>query len=121
MQKLSQSTKAKNPREPTLGMHPSKNINLPKLDKIIVRNGVANYKNIPGYEKKQAEIDVSSLLKIEGKNSQKYDYNKYDESKKVLDRDLKAELRRIYNLKPSPSKQDRQSKPYRNIELPRIN
>lgn len=71
-------------------MHPTKNINLPKLDKIIVRNGVANYKNLPGYEKKQPEIDVSNLLKIEGKNSQKYDYNKYDESKKVLDRDLKA-------------------------------
>lgn len=48
---------------------------------------------------------MSNLLKIEGKNNQKYDINKYDEPKKVLDRDLKAELRRIYNLKPSPSKQ----------------
>lgn len=108
-------------------MHPSKNVNLPKLDKIIVRNNPQNYKNLGqlherSYDKKQAQIDVSSLLKIEGKNNQKYDYNKYDEPKKVLDRDLKAELRRIYNLKPSPSKQDRQLKPgYRNVELPRLN
>lgn len=60
VQKLSQSTKAKNPREPTIGMHPnpSKNINLPKLDKIIVRNNPDKYKT-PGiyqdrsYDKKQ--------------------------------------------------------------------
>lgn len=47
MQKLSQSTKSKNPKEPILGMHPSKNINLPKLDKIIVRNNQnqANHRN----------------------------------------------------------------------------
>jgi len=27
-------------------MHPSKNVNLPKLDKIIVRNNPQNYKNL---------------------------------------------------------------------------
>lgn len=89
-------------------MHP-KNINLPKLDKIIVKNSPSNYKialqQEKNYDRKQSQIDVSNLLKIEGKNNQKYDINKYDEPKKVLDRDLKAELRRIYNLKPSPSKQ----------------
>ena len=62
---------------------------------------------------------MSNMLRIEGKgNSPKYDY-KYD-GKKNLDRDLKAELRRIYNLKPSPSKQDRMKPLRRNIELPRI-
>jgi hypothetical protein len=53
-------------------MHPNplKNLNLPKLDKIIVRNNPGNYKspvgiyNEKGYEKKSSEIDVSSLLKI---------------------------------------------------------
>jgi hypothetical protein len=48
-------------------MHPSKNVNLPKLDKIIIRNSPQNYKNLAherSYDKKQAEIDVSNLLKI---------------------------------------------------------
>lgn len=48
--------------------NPSKNINLPKLDKIIVRNNPDKYKaplyQDRSYEKKQMEIDVSSLLKI---------------------------------------------------------
>lgn len=88
VQKLSQSTKSKNPREPVqgMGMHlnsnQSKNINLPKLDKIIVRNNPSNYRNPPiyqekGYDRKQVELDVSNLLKIEGRSSNKYD-NKYD-------------------------------------------
>lgn len=113
-----------------MGMHPnpSKNINLPKLDKIIVRNIGGNYKSpniyqAQGYEKKQVDIDVSNILKIEGRGNQRNDYSnhhKYDEPKKVLDRDLKAELRRIYNLKPVPA-QDKQVRPlYRNVELPRI-
>lgn len=45
-------------------MHPSKNINLPKLDKIIVRNNQGNYRNPQNGDKKAVEIDVSSLLKI---------------------------------------------------------
>ena len=65
-------------------------------------------------------IDVSDLLKIEGRsNNPRYDY-KYEEPKKAMDKDLKAELRRIYNLKPSPSKQDRMRPLRRNVELPRI-
>lgn len=59
------------------------------------------------------------MLKIEGKGSQpsqvRYDYD-YEQSKKNADRDIKAELRKIYNLKPSPKKPNR-----RIVELPRIN
>jgi hypothetical protein len=107
-----------------MSMHPTKNINLPKLDKIIGRNNnnqVNNYK-VPerNYDKKSIDIDVANILKIEGKNSS---HNKYDpeQPKRVLERDLKAELRRIYNLKPSPSKQERLAKPgYKIVELPRI-
>jgi hypothetical protein len=55
------------------------------------------------------------MLKIEGKsNQQRYDYE-YEMSKKQADRDIRAELRKIYNLKPSPKKHSR-----RMIELPRI-
>lgn len=83
MPKLSQSTKSKNPNLP-VSMHPAKNINLPKIDKIIARNN-GSYKSPAGIyhqpnyhnERKQANIDVSNLLKIEGKNSNpkyKYDY-----------------------------------------------
>ncbi len=52
---------------------------------------------------------MSNMLRIEGKsNSPKYDY-RYD-GKKNLDRDLKAELRKIYNIRPSPSKKIREVK-----------
>jgi len=46
MTKLSQSTKVKNQREVGLIMNsnPSKNINLPKLDRIIGRNNQVNHK-----------------------------------------------------------------------------
>lgn len=58
------------------------------------------------------------MLKIEGKSSQgnvRYDHE-YELSKKQADRDIRAELRKIYNLKPSPIKNSR-----RNVELPRLN
>ena len=130
--KLSQSTKAKNTREMGMVMHPypNKNNNLPKLDRVLIR-GHGNYKSPVLYHQDRerergyirrhaADIDVSNLLKIEGRSNQR-NYQ-YDDPKRVLDRDLKAELRRIYNLKPSPSKHDRQLKPiYRHVELPRIN
>jgi hypothetical protein len=37
-------------------------------------------------------------------------------SRKQAERDIRAELKKIYNLRPSPRKHNR-----RNIELPRIN
>jgi len=58
------------------------------------------------------------MLKIEGRGSQpehlRYDYE-YEIARKQADRDIRAELRKIYNLKPSPKKPSR-----RIIELPRI-
>lgn len=70
-----------------------KGINLPKLDRIIVRSSSKNnpiVHNPPKEEQKQVNnIDMSNMLRIEGKgNSPKYDY-RY-EGKKNLDRDLKA-------------------------------
>lgn len=113
-----------------MGMAQPRNVNLPKLDRIIVRNSgnhkpVGIYHNNPSYHERSNErskqgqmIDVSSLLKIQGKNNARYDLS---DPKKAIDRDLKAELRKIYNLKPSPSKQDRIKPLRRNVELPRIN
>jgi hypothetical protein len=54
------------------------------------------------------------MLKIEGKNNQKRNYEQDYESKNE-ERDIRAELRKIYNLKPSPKKPSR-----RIVELPRI-
>ena len=58
------------------------------------------------------------MLKIEGKGSNqgpRYDYE-YELARKQADRDIRAELRKIYNLKPSPKKHSR-----RIVELPRLN
>lgn len=65
--KMSQSTKAKNPSQPS-NMHPSRLINLPKLDRIIVRNN-NGYKSPSGayhgsHAHDRKHIDVSNLLKI---------------------------------------------------------
>ena len=63
------------------------------------------------------------MLKIEGKGRMdskasrggpRYD-EEYDMARKNADRDIRKELRKIYNLKPSPKKQSR-----RIVELPRI-
>lgn len=83
--------------------------NLPKLDRVIIKNNnnhrspTGIYQSISQNERKR--IDVASMLKIEGKsnNSPKYEYS-YDNPKKTLERDLKAELRRLYNIKQSPTK-----------------
>lgn len=56
------------------------------------------------------QVDISSMLKIEGKSSQqnhpRYDYE-YELARKQADKDIRAELRKIYNLKPSPKKHSR--------------
>lgn len=59
----------------------------------------------------------SNILKIEGRNNLEKNYNNYEypEVKNSYGKDIKAELRKIYNLKPLPSKP-----PKRLIELPRI-
>lgn len=46
-------------------MHPTKNINLPKLDKIIGRNnGISSNYKAPerSYEKKHIDIDVANIF-----------------------------------------------------------
>lgn len=110
--KLSQSTKAKDPV--SLANYPQiKNINLPKLDRIIHKNAPP-----PLPQQQRPAVDIAGMLKIEGKGNpqqQRYDYE-YEMSKKQADRDIRAELRKIYNLKPSPKKHSR-----RIVELPRIN
>jgi len=68
---------------------------------------------------KPQHVDISSMLKVEGKgsnqpNNARYDYE-YEQARKQADRDIRAELRKIYNLKPSPKKHSR-----RLVELPRI-
>ena len=64
-------------------------------------------------------VEISNMLKIEGKGSQqvgqRYD-KEYELARKQADRDIRAELRKIYNLKPSPKKHSR-----RIVELPRLN
>lgn len=125
------STKDKNPV--SLANYPqSKNINLPRLDRIILRNG-ANKNHREDSKKpermerperhevaslKPHQVDISNMLKIEGKGSNqgpRYDYE-YELARKQADRDIRAELRKIYNLKPSPKKHSR-----RIVELPRLN
>ena len=84
--KLSQSTKDKNPI--SLVNYPqSKNINLPKLDRIILKNAA---KELPGVldrhpalkqpsSLKPHHVDISSMLKIEGKNGHQQSTNpRYD-------------------------------------------
>ena len=89
-----------------------KSINLPKLDRIIVKNG-GGYKNIihhPPDRKSDKKSMENNILKIEGKNNQyhidhriRYDQD-YEQSKKNAERDIRAELKKIYNLRPSPKK-----------------
>lgn len=55
---------------------------------------------------KSYKVD-SSILKIEGRNNLDKNYNNYEYSPSKNNnygKDIKAELRKIYNLKPIPSK-----------------
>jgi len=79
--KLSQSTKDKNPV--SLANYPQiKNINLPKLDRIILRNAanrsIEEPKKHELHNIKSHQIDISNMLKIEGKgnpqSNPRYDY-----------------------------------------------
>ena len=59
------------------------------------------------------------ILKIEGRNNLDKNYNNYEYSppkNNNYGKDIKRELRKIYNLKPIPSKP-----PKRLVQLPRIN
>jgi hypothetical protein len=79
--KLSQSTKDKNPV--SLANYPqSKNINLPKLDRIILKNSVHKNTEEPRkYEVRSLKphhVDISSMLKVEGKGSNQPNHARYD-------------------------------------------
>ena len=132
VQKMSQSSKTKT--EKTTIISQTKNINLPKLDRIIGKNN-GGYRNVnPSHdyhekEKKNINADMSKILKIEGKSNHpnpRYEYHYAEEPKKGLEKDIKAELRRIYNLKPSPQKYREEMKPIKRTvikqlpSLPRI-
>jgi ATP-dependent Lon protease len=117
---LSQSIKQKNSASTNIhNLGNLKNINLPKLDRVNIKN---NYKASYEEHKKPYYLDqkgLEGMLKIEGKSSQqsnvRYDYE-YEQLKKNADREIKAELRKLYNLKPSPKKHIRRN----HLELPKI-
>ena len=77
---------------------------------MILKNGVSKVPLNSSIDKekiasKPYKVD-SSILKIEGRNNLDKNYNNYDYSspKNNYGKDIKAELRKIYNLKPIPSK-----------------
>ena len=125
-QKMSLSTKEKDPV--SLANYPNRrNINLPKLDRMIKGSHPSQPHNVHPDPPKRHEaphsikphqVDIGSMLKIEGRAHRnhdiRYDYE-YEMARKQADRDIRAELRKIYNLRPSPKKQNR-----RRVELPRI-
>lgn len=90
-------------------------VNLPLLDRVVIKSN-NNKLPIPEREERKPYLidhrSLEGMLKIEGR-SQRSAENDFDERKS--DRDIKAELRKIYNLRPSPKKSVR-----RNIQLPRL-
>lgn len=73
----------------------AKSINLPKLDRLIIKNGISKIPLSNSIDKdkislKPYKID-SSLLKIEGRNNLDKNYNyDYPSPKKNYDKDIKA-------------------------------
>jgi len=112
---MKQMSSIKNKNAMSMNHAGLKNINLPKLDRIIVKNN-GGYKSPILHQADKKSVDVSNVLKIEGRGNHaiRYDYE-YEQSKKNMEKDIKAELRKIYNLRPSPKKVNR-----RKIELPKI-
>ena len=93
-QKFSQSTKDKNIVSLANYPKPANNINLPKLDRIILKNSVnKNIVEEPRKYEKPHQVDISNMLKIEGKGSQashpRYELE-YDIARKQADRDIRA-------------------------------
>jgi hypothetical protein len=90
-------------------------LNLPMLDRVIIKSNNNKMPVIGVEDRKPYLIDHKSLegmLKIEGRSQSRIE-NDYDERRS--NRDIKAELRKIYNLRPSPKKSVR-----RNVQLPRL-
>jgi hypothetical protein len=82
---------------------------------VVIKSNNSKLPVIEREDRKPYLVDHRSLegmLKIEGRNQRSLE-GEYDERKS--DRDIKAELRKIYNLRPSPKKSVR-----RNVQLPRL-
>ncbi len=61
---MSQSSKSKNVVNLVNYQQHMKNINLPKLDRIIVKNSNYKHNNIEIEQKKQYQVDLGNMLKI---------------------------------------------------------
>ncbi len=88
-------------------------LNLPLLDRVVIKS---NNSKLPVIDREKSYLvdhrSLEGMLKIEGRNQRSLE-GEFDDRKS--DRDIKAELRKIYNLRPSPKKSVR-----RNIQLPRL-
>lgn len=109
------------------------NINLPRLDRIVIkgsnpRNSNHTVERNSILQQKISKLDIHDMLKIQGKSSNVNlningnnianggRYNYQDEINKInAEKDIKAELRKIYNIKPSPIKKMRKK-----VELPKL-
>jgi hypothetical protein len=81
--KMNQSAKGKNEIKPSMHQNSKANINLPKLDRILIKgsNPKNNLLHLHEKEKplylqpKASKVDINDLLKIEGKsNNPRYNY-----------------------------------------------
>lgn len=80
---------------------------MPALDRLVIKS---NNNKLPvigaGEEKKHYNYadhrSLEGMLRIEGRSHLRDDYE--HEEKRLIERDIKAELRKIYNLKSSPKK-----------------
>jgi serine/threonine protein kinase len=98
-------------------------INLPALDRVVIKHSNHKLPVLAGLEDRKHQADHRSLeamLRIEGRSQgrgeQREERRGAGRDTKA-ERDIKAELRRIYNLRSSPKK----SVARRRVELPRIN
>jgi hypothetical protein len=90
-------------------------INLPALDRIVIKNNNNKLPSIGGIDSRKHNPDHRSLeamLRIDGRGRNGPEIEREDRR----GADIKAELRKIYNLRPSPKK----SAVRRRVELPRL-
>ena len=94
-------------------------LNLPALDRVIVKNNHNKLPVIGGMEERKHHNEhrsIEGMLRIEGRSHGRNDYELEERRGGGIDRDIKAELRKIYNLRSSPKK----SAIRRKVQLPRI-
>jgi len=89
-------------------------LNLPHLDRLLIKNN-SNKLPVLAVDERKYQIDHKSLegmLRVEGRSQARQ-----EEQEERRGRDIKAELHKIYNLRPSPKKSAIRK---RGVELPRI-